>query len=236
MKHLDLFSGVGGFALAARWMGWQTIGFAETDEFCSQVLAKHWPDVTNYGDVRNVPGIECDILTGGFPCQSVSVAGQRRGKADDRWLWPEMRDVIDRCRPACVVAENTPGLVTMGLDEVLADLEGIGYTTRPIIIPACAVDAPHRRDRVWIVSNSKGEFVGRPVRSWKGRSRSTNSIRWPAEPGICPLDDGLSERMARRERLRALGNAIVLQVAYEIFRALPTVDSRGHQATSVDNC
>ena len=152
-KHLDLFSGIGGFALGAQAVGFETIGFSEIDPYASAVLKKHWPDIPNYGDVRTVPAVGCDLITGGFPCQPFSCAGKRRGAADDRFLWPAMLDVIQRCRPAWVLGENVAGLIDMELDRCFADLENAGYEVQPLIIPACAVDARHRRYRVWIVAH-----------------------------------------------------------------------------------
>src|SRR3990167_1025721 len=96
-----------------------------------------------------------DIISGGFPCQPFSVAGKRQGISDDRWLWPQMRRVIEEVRPRWVVAENVPGLITMALDQVLSDLEVLGYTTGAVTVPACAVDAPHRRERLWIVAHTE---------------------------------------------------------------------------------
>jgi DNA (cytosine-5)-methyltransferase 1 len=154
--HIDLFSGIGGFALAARWAGVKTIGFAEIDSYASRVLAKNFPGITNYGDIKNVPAIDnVWLVTGGFPCQPFSVAGKRAGTNDDRWLWPEMAEVIERVNPNWVLAENVPGIVSMELDTVLADLERLNYSSWPIIIPAVGVNAPHRRDRVWIVANAR---------------------------------------------------------------------------------
>ena len=193
--HLDLFSGIGGFALAAQWAGFRTIGFCEIDKYCRKVLAKNFladamrdgkndRDTGGMGDSqrekesgeskpgciaspleycrprlfsnifalngRDFAGVS--LITGGFPCQPFSVAGKRRGAADDRAIWPEMFRVINEARPAWVLGENVPGIIAMELDNVLSDLEGIGYSTRTFVIPACAVDARHRRDRVWIVA------------------------------------------------------------------------------------
>jgi DNA (cytosine-5)-methyltransferase 1 len=178
--HIDLFSGIGGFALAAQWAGFRTIAFCEIDRYCQKVLAKNFMADTdgswksssgeNNGVGRqrkSVPKIHanifdfngtayrgCDLITGGFPCQPFSVAGKRRGAADDRALWPEMLRVISEARPAWVLGENVPGIIPMELDNVLSDLEGIGYACRSFVIPACAVDARHRRDRLWIVGCS----------------------------------------------------------------------------------
>jgi len=162
VKHLDLFSGIGGFALAARWAGFETVAFCEKNDYCRDVLRKHWDNVPMYEDIRRVTGdrlkrngIEADIITGGFPCQPFSVAGKRGGKGDDRYLWPEMLRIIQEMEPAWVIGENVRGIVNMELDQVLADLEDNGYSTESFVIPACAVNAPHRRDRVWIVANSR---------------------------------------------------------------------------------
>lgn len=158
MKHLDLFSGVGGFALAARWMNWQTVQFVEIDKFCHNVLAKNFPRVPIHHDVRTFTAESfrgsIDILTGGYPCQPFSSAGKRKGAADDRHLWPQVLRIIQECRPRWIVCENVAGHITMGLDAVLYDLESEGYPCRPIVIPACATGAPHRRDRVWIIAHS----------------------------------------------------------------------------------
>ena len=188
MKHLDLFSGIGGFALAAEEV-WSDIEhtFCEIDPFCKAVLHKHWPNAYIYDDIRTLTadaererqlqskGSEqevgrraFDILTGGFPCQPFSQAGQRRGTEDDRHLWPEMLRVIRAFRPAWVVAENVRGLLTQGggvvFEQVCADLEGEGYDVQPLIIPAVAVDAPHRRDRVWFIAHARhGDEQGQPL-------------------------------------------------------------------------
>ena len=156
--HLDLFSGIGGFALAARWNGYRTVGFCDNEPYAQAVLKKHWPDVPCHKDIREVRGelyAGVTLLTGGFPCQPFSVAGKQGGKDDDRYLWPEMLRVIREARPTWIIGENVAGIVNMALDQVHTDLEAEGYEVESIIIPACAVDAPHRRNRVWIVAHSK---------------------------------------------------------------------------------
>lgn len=156
LRHLDLFSGIGGFALAVRWLGYETVGFCEIDPWCRKVLDKHWPEVPKHDDIRTLKGTEfgpIDLITGGFPCQPFSVAGQRRGEDDPRHLWPAMHRIIDTARPRFVLAENVAGIVNMALDGVLADLEAIGYTAGAVVIPAGAVNALHRRDRVWIMAH-----------------------------------------------------------------------------------
>ena len=164
MKHLDLFSGIGGFALAARWAGIETVQFVEIEPFAQKVLNKNFPNIPIHDDIKTFKADEFSgigIITGGYPCQPFSQAGQRRGEKDDRHLWPEMFRVIREARPDWVLAENVAGHVSMGLDDVLDDLEGEGYTTQSIVIPACAKDAKHRRDRVWIVANSNSGFSKR---------------------------------------------------------------------------
>lgn len=154
MKHLDLFSGIGGFALAAQWAGMETVAFCEIDKFCHKVLNKNFPGIPIHNDIRTFSGEDyagIDIITGGYPCQPFSTAGKRKGEDDPRHLWPEIFRVIKQARPTWVVCENVAGHISMGLDKVLSDMEGINYTGQPIIIPACAKDAPHERKRVWIV-------------------------------------------------------------------------------------
>ena len=243
MRHLDLFSGIGGFALAASWV-WpdhQVIEFVEKDPYCQKILKKHWPDVPICGDIHDWKPKPADLVTGGFPCQPFSVAGKQRGSDDDRYLWPAMLEVIRRSQPTWVVGENVAGIVNMALDQVLADLEMEGYACQSFIIPACAVDAPHRRDRVWIVAHSESERTGRPGDS-SGKGTCTHAgsmrlqerdrlrprkheadaatqapVRWPTEPAVCRVAHGIPNRV---HRLRALGNAIVPQVAKQIFITL----------------
>ena len=160
MRVLDLFSGIGGFSLGLERAGpFQTVAFCEQDDFCQAVLRKHWPDVPIYDDVRTIDTDRLgriDLICGGFPCQPWSVAGQQRGAEDDRDLWPVMASLIEKLRPQWVIGENVRGFVNepLGLQRSLSDLESLGYETAPFVIPACAVDAPHRRDRVWIVAHA----------------------------------------------------------------------------------
>lgn len=167
--HLSLFSGIGGLDLAAERAGFQTVGQCEWADYPTKVLEKHWPNVSRWRDIRTLTkesfyeqtGLRTvDIISGGFPCQPFSVAGKRRGSEDDRYLWPDMLRVIEELRPAWVVGENVAGLVNMALDQVLSDLESQEYETRTFIIPACGVDAPHRRDRCAIVAYSISQGAG----------------------------------------------------------------------------
>ena len=173
MRALDLFSGIGGIALAAEWAGIETAAFCEIEPYCRRVLSRHWPGVPIYEDVRELTrerlerdGVmdngAIDLICGGYPCQPFSVAGKRRGAEDDRHLWPEMFRLVQELRPAWVLGENVAGHIHLGLDDVLADLESEGYSCRAFVLPACAVGAPHRRDRVFIVAHT--ESPGLPLR------------------------------------------------------------------------
>jgi len=179
LKHIDLFSGIGGFSLAFEaTQKIETVAFCEIEEYPQKVLKKNFPGVPIYNDIRELVNngstrpiwgegkwqeIECDILTGGYPCQPFSQAGKRKGEKDDRHLWPFMLEIIKQKRPKFIVAENVAGHITLGLDNVLFDLEGEGYSARAVVLPASSVNAHHRRDRVWVIgkdtpdSNNTGD-------------------------------------------------------------------------------
>jgi len=173
LKHVDLCSGIGGFALGFEWAGLsQPILFCDTDEWCRKVLNKHWPDVPIANDVKDLANDptqipDCDILTAGYPCQPFSLAGKQKGTEDDRHIWPYIHQIVAHKRPTWCIFENVYGHVTLGLDQVLLDLECEGYASRAFVVPAASVDAPHRRDRVWIVGNAKhnGQFAATVRRS-----------------------------------------------------------------------
>ena len=168
IKVLDLFSGIGGFSLGLEAAGpFRTVAFCEREPFCQAVLRKHWPDTPIYDDVRTIDtdGLgRIDLICGGFPCQPWSVAGKQRGAADDRDLWPVMASLIKDIRPQWVIGENVRGFINepLGLQRSLSDLESIGYSAVPFVIPAGAVSAPHRRDRAWIVAyaDRAGQHTG----------------------------------------------------------------------------
>ena len=287
MRHGSLFSGIGGFDLAAQWMGWENVFHCEWNPFGQKVLHYYWPEAEQFTDITKSDfrkyANRIDILTGGFPCQPYSMAGKRLGKEDERHLWPEMLRAIREIHPTWIVGENVFGLINwnggMVFDEVQADLEAQGYEVQPYVLPASAVNAPHRRDRVWFVAyrnnngfnqcdskhekhTSEGRLNAfcntcqsfghgnaadseakrmercRPIRKQKpethGRQRlsmcnstSTNWSKWPTVSPICDGDDGISNRLDsitfskwRTESIKAGGNAIVPQVALQIFKAI----------------
>jgi len=161
MRHVDLCSGIGGFALGFQWAELsQPVLFCDVDPWCRRVLAKHWPHVPIATDVKELANDperfipDCDIITAGYPCQPFSVAGKRQGEEDARHIWPHLLRIVAQKRPTWAVFENVYGHVSLGLDQVLADLEAQGYSSRTFIVPACGVDAPHRRDRLWIIAHT----------------------------------------------------------------------------------
>ena len=187
LKVLDLFSGIGGFSLGLESTGYfETVAFCEKDEFCKKVLQKHWSQLKIYDDVRSLydTKIQADVVTGGFPCQSISQAGLQKGRADDRWLWNEMFDVIKQVKPRWVIGENVQNIVNieegMVLRQVQNDLEGEGFKVQCFIIPASGIGAWHNRNRVWIlacnISNSNG------IRHRRGNSTRCADEEWTFLP------------------------------------------------------
>lgn len=192
MRHIGLFAGIGGFELAARWMGWNTIAWSEWDPFCQKVLSYHFPEAKGYGDIKQADFTQyrgqCDILTGGFPCQPYSVAGKRLGKEDERHLWPEMLRVIREVRPRWIIGENVRGLLSWNegvvFEEVCSDLESEGYEVQAFIIPAAGVGAPHRRERVWIIAhtdNSRSSDGFGQVQAENGKISKRNDNAEPCD-------------------------------------------------------
>jgi len=174
LKVLDLFSGIGGFSRGFEATNFfETISFVENEPYCQAVLKHHWPEVPVLGDITDVRGSDLptrpNVICGGFPCQPFSQAGKQQAQDDARHLWPEMFRLIRECRPTWVVGENVAGLIRLGLDEVLADLESEGYSTRTFNIPACSVGAPHLRQRLWIVAHSDSD--SEPDGSFDGNAR-----------------------------------------------------------------
>lgn len=192
LRVLDLFSGIGGFSLGLeRTGGFETVAFCEIDPFCQKVLKKHWPDVPIYDDVREFTGNAIgpvDVVTGGFPCQDVSLAGRRQGLEGERsGLWSEIARVLGELRPSYAIVENTPGLLSLGMGGVLGDLAELGYDAEWYSIPACYVGADHIRDRVWIIAYLNGwQSVDE-----RGTATTPNQME---ENAPHPLQQGLPER------------------------------------------
>ena len=162
-KHLDLFSGIGGFSLGLEATGaFETVAFCDYDQYCQKVLRKHWPWVTIYDDVKELNSerlsanghTEVDIITGGYPCQPFSIAGRQKGEQDPRHVWPEMFRLVKELRPTWVIGENVSGHIKLGLDTVLENLESEGYAARAFSISASSIGANHQRERVWIIAHS----------------------------------------------------------------------------------
>ncbi len=184
MKVLDLFSGIGGFSLGLERAGFETIAFCELEDYPVSILNKHWPNVPVHRDIRKLDGRQyrgtARLVCGGFPCQPFSVAGKQAGEEDDRHLWPEMFRIIREVRPDYVIGENVAGFIAMALDDVLFDLESEGYRCEVFVLPACAVGAVHRRDRVWIVAHTNGRgWDAQPLSGSvsAGRKDNTNTVQ-----------------------------------------------------------
>lgn len=228
MRHLDLFSGIGGFALAVRWLGHDTVGFCEIDPWCRKVLDKHWPGVAKHDDIKTLRGDQfgpVDLVTGGFPCQPFSVAGQRRGTDDDRHLWPQMLRVIDEARPRYILGENVAGIVNMVLDDIHADLEAIGYTVGAVVIPAGAVNALHRRDRLWIMAYSNSGGFHDERNGQKGAEGATRCSAFPSGE----LGEDPSRQLGRTPLMGGERTAGIAVADAEIGERLP-----GYQADALE--
>jgi DNA (cytosine-5)-methyltransferase 1 len=222
----SLFSGIGGLDLGLERAGMQVIWQSEIDPYCCKVLKKHWPEVTNYGDIREVDWSTVarpDVVCGGYPCQPFSNAGKRNGTADPRHLWPAMFDAIRNLRPRYALMENVRGHLSMGFRDVLSDLASIGFNAEWQIIPAAAIGAPHKRDRLFVVAYAQSS-TGRNAEPYGlaevfkqtpefGKPISAGAAFcdwWKIEPDVGRVANGVSDRV---DKLRGLGNAVVPQVA-----------------------
>lgn len=236
MIHIDLFSGIGGFSLAADSVfGKIEHIFCDNNKFCQAVLKKHWPESEVYDDITSITDADCKrwragirswagkgqgagykrqsqifLLTGGFPCQPFSSAGLRRGTADDRYLWPEMYRVIRLTQPTWIIAENVRGLVTWNggvvLEQVCSDLEAEGYQVQPLIIPAAAVNAPHRRDRVWFIAYAEGHQRNREVELQQEPNSQTAEYSDASSPFTNPRRKRKEERNSPRIQFEREGS------------------------------
>ena len=263
--HASLFTGIGGFDLAAEWCGWSNIFQVENDKWCQTKLDKNFPETDKHFDIKDFDGTKykdkITVLSGGFPCQPFSFAGLQKGTEDERYLWGEMFRVIREVQPSYVVAENVLGILTnqngMAFRQVFVDLESQGYKVLPLDIPASSKNAPHKRNRLFFVAyfegkvkcSHLGESKSRQIQQFGECAKSSNfadrnntstkhqisarrdlltsSVQWSkhwsewsVKPTICGSDDGLPNRV---DRIKALGNAIVPQVAYEIFKAVESI-------------
>lgn len=236
MTHASLFSGIGGFDYAAALLGWINIFDCEIDAFCRKVLEYHFPNSVHYGDITKQIFKEwrgkIDVLSGGFPCQPFSLAGQRKGADDNRYLWPQMLRVIREIRPTWVVGENVAGILTMVqpgaevevggqaslfgedyrkrvlhrqeyvIETICRDLEREGYAVQPLLIPACAVGAPHRRDRIWFIAHRTNagtetmQFTGKNGIYAVGTSSHTDGDRYTSCGTSCRIEKERRERAA----------------------------------------
>lgn len=259
MRHGSLFSGVGGFDLAASWMGWENVFQVEKDERCQSVLAKHFPKTKRHGDIKKFDGSEyagtIDIISGGFPCQPVSNTGKRKGDKDYRWLWPENDRIIRTIRPRFYVGENVRGLLSWNggilFEQVQTDLEDAGYEIATNLLPACAVELDHERERVFFVahrrddvhapkSNNRTDRTSEGARQGKHKADRQASfrerIRVESHPGTTSPEMDRRERGSEPsvggmvhgfpgwlDRIGELGNAVAPPLVFEIFKAIETL-------------
>ena len=241
LTHLSLFSGIGGLDLAAEWAGFTTVGQCEFADYQTRVLEKHWADVPRWRDIRTLTkesfyertGLRTvDVISGGFPCQPFSVAGKQKGKGDERYLWPEMLRVIRELRPRCVVGENVSGLVRIALEGILSELQSVGYEARAYSSTARDVGGLHKGERFFIVAAanngsaavrgntqfpSDGGAERRGDNHGGGAEKPDLWKRWEIEPRPYGVAHGIPNRV---DRIKCLGNAVVPQQAYPIFKAL----------------
>jgi site-specific DNA-cytosine methylase len=279
LSHLDVFTGIGGFTLAAGWNGFHTVGFSEIDPYCNVVLAERWPFIKNYGDITGADFSQLTgrvtVLTGGFPCKEWSLAGRRGGTENDGHLWSAMCHVIEVVQPRWVIAENVLGLLSgrvddgefceagfdqsslWQLDRCCTDLEDGGYAVQPFVIPAAAVGAFHRRERVWIVAHSE---CGYRHWGWSGRVQTAGggpcdaTVRSGVVQGVVaqgmaapPACFGNTEPPVCRRNLRAsnwahrikaLGNAVVPKVVSPFFKMISEIElgTSGTSARAIRIC
>jgi DNA (cytosine-5)-methyltransferase 1 len=215
LRILDLFSGIGGFSLGLeRTGGFETVAFCEIEPLAASVLARHWPGVPIYADIRQLHGHRgaADVICGGFPCQpySTASAGRRKGASDDRALWPEMRRLVRQIRPTWVIGENVAGINAMDLERVVSDLETLSYEVQTFVIPACAVGLDHKRDRFWIVGHTDKD----------GQSRRPVNDQAQMLHYRGPRLEGVGGPHGVRAWMGLLGNAVVPQIPELIGHAI----------------
>lgn len=239
MTHGSLFSGIGGFDLAAEWMGWENVFHCENNKFCQKILKYYWPNAKNYDDIKTTDfkiwrGL-VDVLSGGWPCQPNSRAGKQRFQEDERFLWPELFRAFDECRPLWGVGENVPGIIDSeySINRIEADFKSIGYEILQIKIPASIIGANHQRERIWFIAYSGSVRLERGVegmqKAFEKRfnekdllTRTLQRSEWGnglPRPQIFRNDDGVPKRLAI-QAIRGFGNAVVPQVPYQIFKTI----------------
>jgi len=258
LKVLDLFSGIGGFSLGLEATGsFETVAFCEKDEFCQKVLRKHWGDIKIYDNIRSVDdGLQADVVTGGFPCQSFSQAGLQKGRADDRFLWNEMFDVIKQVKPRWVIGENVQGIINieqgMVLRQVRDDLEGEGFQVQCFLISASGIGAWHQRKRVWILAHSKHAGLqnksrrgfGELEKESKGEkeTRNKSSLRTSSSCSDVPNSNNTGNRTSRHEVERkgkthlTNGKGRPQSESGRHSKDVPKSDSIGHRRGDSERC
>lgn len=270
MTHASLFSGIGGFDYAAALLGWINIFDCEIDAFCRKVLEYHFPNSVHYGDITKQIFKEwrgkIDVLSGGFPCQPFSLAGQRKGADDNRYLWPQMLRVIREIRPTWVVGENVAGILTMVqpgaevevggqaslfgedyrkrvlhrqeyvIETICRDLEREGYAVQPLLIPACAVGAPHRRDRIWFIAHRTNagtetmQFTGKNGIYAVGTSSHTDGDRYTSCGTSCRIEKERREGQRCRDKGEAGANGLTDWM--DFHGMLPTPTARDYKGSA----
>jgi len=234
LTHISLFSGIGGFDIAGEWAGFRTVVFCENEPFCQSVLKKHWPEVPLIPDIRDFDGTKwqgATILTGGPPCQRTSVAAAIQGKRTGETLWPEMARVIKEAFPSWIIIEQPSGNKKWE-NQVAISLEKIGYRFARFERQASDCGAPHQRRRVFIIANASSQRLYSFARLRKTSALEKES--WPSPPrgtwraartGNSGVDDGISDWV---DRLKALGNSIVPQIAFEIMKRIAWIERHGN--------
>lgn len=232
MKVGGLFSGIGGFELGLTRAGMEIAWMVEINDFCQKVLKKHWPTVPIYEDIKSVTKKELtpvELICGGFPCQPFSQAGKQRGKEDDRYLWPEMLRVIRELKPRWIIGENVAGFINMELENAFTDLESEGYKVEAFILPACSVNAPHRRDRIWIVAYTHEvyrQYVGIGQEESHGTISEISNNLWNSEKRKedwfkFSMDSGrVSPEKWRNGRSESIARPLLLRVDNGLSRRL----------------
>ena len=235
LRHFDVCSGIGGFSLGFRWAALsEPVAFCEIDPYCQKVLAKNFPNIPIFNDVkelvndrpestRTIP--DHDILTSGYPCQPFSVAGQRRGEEDERNIWRFVFEIVKRKHPTWCVFENVYGHIAMGLDKVLNEMESEGYSTQTFVVPACSLNAPHKRDRLWIVGNSEhdGSLASKIRRGNEETSRGASQGQNQAEQ---------SSGTSRRKDNGTLADTKI-DGSQGFDKRSPTISTEGDEVTDI---